>query len=87
MDPVLASFLTSLLAAIASAVPGLLAAWTGKPDDKAAIEHMLAVMRALPEREASGGDSAAGRWDHDVDARRAGGLASTEPPPSPYGDP
>lgn len=79
------TIITSALGIVAALAPGVLAAATNKESDADAIAHVLTYVRAMPKREASGGDSTAGGWDRDLAAREAGGTGAPSVPADPYG--
>lgn len=64
----------SAVGALLAALPGPIAqAITGGQDPSEAIAAARKVAEALPQREAAGGDSAAGAWDRDLAERKARG--------------
>lgn len=68
---------TSIIAAIGqllAALPGPIAqAITGGQDVGAALAAGRKAAEALPQREEAGGDTTAGAWDRDLEARKARG--------------
>jgi hypothetical protein len=72
---------SALAAAVVTTIGGLLAALpgpiaqaiTGGQSAEAAIAAGLAAAKAIAEREAVDGDTTAGAWDVDVEARKARG--------------